>query len=336
MTTTESKYEIAIVMPVLNEEKYIGQTLDQIYMQDYPVDQVEIVIADGGSTDRTREIAESHKGRFGSLKVLDNPGRLPSSGRNVGIKNTTAPYILVLDGHTHISNRNLLSDMVEIFKTTGTRCLCRAQPLNPPDVNEFEKAVAVCRASLLGHNPASDIYSDFEGEVDPTSSGAMYDRTVFDEIGGFDENFDACEDVDFNYRLKKAGIKAIISPKLKVYYYPRSTLQSLWKQMLRYGRGRFRFNRKHNLSSPVPWLAAVAVMFVAVLILLSFFSDPVFGFLKNILALYVLLILAFSLFLAITKKNLDCLLYGTLIYPMIHFGLGIGFLTEVIEYYLRK
>ena len=119
MTDSKSKYEIAIVMPVLNEERFIGQTLEQIYMQDYPMDKVEVVVADGGSTDRTRTIVESFRNRFGSLKLLDNPPRLASSGRNIGIKNSTAPYILILDGHTYLPSKTLLCDRGAIFKETG-------------------------------------------------------------------------------------------------------------------------------------------------------------------------------------------------------------------------
>ena len=116
MSEGDAKYKLAIVMPVRNEEKYLGQTLDQIYLQDFPMDKLEVVISEGGSTDRTREIAESYRNRFGSLKVLDNPRQLPSSGRNVGIKNSTAPYILILDGHTFIPSKNFLKDIVEIFE----------------------------------------------------------------------------------------------------------------------------------------------------------------------------------------------------------------------------
>ena len=186
MAESETKYDLAVVMPVRNEEKFLGQTLDQLYLQDFPVDRLEVIIAEGGSSDRTREIAESYKSRFGSLKVLDNPRRLPSSGRNVGVKNSTAPYIAILDGHTFIPSKSFLSDILETFKRTGSHCLCRPQPLDPPDINEFQTAVALCRSSSLGHKPGSEIYSDFEGEVDPTSSGAMYTRSVFEQIGYFD------------------------------------------------------------------------------------------------------------------------------------------------------
>ncbi len=334
--TDESKYLLAIIMPVRNEEKFLGQTLDQVYLQDFPMDKIEIVIADGFSTDKTRAIAESYKGRFGSLKVLDNPGRIPSSGRNVGVKNSTAPYILVLDGHTYIPSKNFLADIIETFQTTNADCLCRPQPMLPPDINEFEKSVAFCRGSALGHNPGSEIYAEFDGEVDPTSSGAMYRRSVFDKIGYFDEQFDACEDVEFNHRVKTAGLKSYLSQKLTVLYYPRSSIQGLWKQMNRYGMGRFKFAKKHNIFSPIQWFAGFAVLVFAAALILSFISPAVYEVFRTVTAFYLLIVLIFSAVLAVKEKHLGCLLYGILIFPTIHFGLGYGFLKVMFTYFKHK
>ena len=105
----------------------------------------------------------------------------------------------------------------------------------------------------------------FEGWVDPSSAGAMYRRELFEQYGGIDESFDACEDVEFNCRLYRSGVKAYISPKLAVYYEPRKSLSGLFRQMVRYGRGRVRLGRKHrgsgSLSQMVP--ALLVVMFLA-------------------------------------------------------------------------
>ncbi len=331
MAEKEFKYDLAVVMPVLNEEKFIGQTLEQIYMQDFPMDRLEVVVSDGGSHDRTREIVESYKGRFGSLKLLDNPVRRPSSGRNVGIKNSIAPRIVVIDGHVYLPSKTLLQDVVEIFDRTGAACLCRPQPLSPPDINEFEQAVAFCRGSILGHKPGSEIYADYEAEVDPTSSGAMWTREAFERVGLFDEDFDACEDVELNYRVFRARLKSYLSPKLKIFYYPRSTLKGLWRQMRRYGLGRFRFSRKHKIFSVSQWIAGAGVAGFAILAALSFLSARIFSVFQVAVALYLLVVIFFSLHLALKHRHLGCLLYGPLIFPAIHFGLGTGFLTGLLE-----
>ena len=336
MTTDDHQFDIAVIMPVLNEEKYVGATLDQIYMQDYPMDRVQVVVADSGSTDSTKDIVGTFKGRFGSLKLLDNPRGLSSSGRNVGARNSNAKYILVLDGHTYLPTKTLLKDMVALFESTGAACLCRPQPLTPPDLNEFEKSVALCRGSLLGHKPGSNIYTDVEAQVDPTSSGAMYTRDVFEKVGAFDESFDACEDVDFNFRVHQHGIKAWTSPKLTVFYYPRSSLTGLWRQMVRYGRGRFRLSQKHKLFSPMMSLAAAGVLGLALMFPASLVSSWAASWLRTLIGLYLLLVVFFSGYLWQRHRHLGCLLYGPLIFPTVHFGLGSGFLYEMVRKLLDR
>lgn len=336
MPDQETQYTIAVVMPVLNEERFIGTTLDLLYQQDFRMDKVEVVVADGGSTDRTREVVSGFKDRFGSLKLLDNPPRRPSSGRNVGVRNSTAPYVLVLDGHCYLPTKTLLSDMVKLFEETGAMCLCRPQPLDPPGIGEFEKAVAICRSSVLGHKPGSEIYSEYEGEVDPTSSGAMYRREVFEQIGFFDEVFDACEDVDFNFRVRMARLKSVLSPKLRIFYYPRTSIRRLWKQMFRYGKGRFRFSLKHNRFSLIQLLAGAGVVGFGLLLVLSVLSSSVASVFRTVAGMYLLLVIFFSAYLAYAKKHIGCLFYGPLIFPTVHFGLGVGFLSGLYEYFDRR
>ncbi len=331
MSDTESRYKLTVVIPVRDEEKSVGQTLDQLYLQDFPMDSLEVAIVDGSSTDRTRAVAESFKSRFGSLKVLDNPRKISSSGRNLGVQNTTAPYIVFLNGHTYIPSKNFLKDIIETFETTGADCLCRARPLTPPDINEFELAVALCRGSALGHNPVSQAYTDFDGIVDPTSTGAAYRREVFTTVGLFDEEFDICNDVDFNYRLKQAGLKSYLSPKLKVFHYPRSTIQSLWQQMNRVGLGRFNFTQKHRIFSPLQWFAGLAVLAFGILLLLSLIASPVLEVFRTLVAFYILVVILFSLMLYLKEKRIGLLLYGPVIFPAIHFGLGVGFLRGMID-----
>lgn len=328
---TASPYLVAVGMPVLNEARYIGQTLEQLLEQDFPMDKVEVVVGDGGSTDGTREIIESFQGRFGSLKVADNIARLPSSGRNVGVKLTTAPYFIVLDGHCYIPNRKLLKQMVELFERTNADCLCRPQPLNPPGISEFQTAVALCRDSALGHKPGSEIYANHEAEVDPTSSGAMYRRSVFSEIGYFDERFDACEDVDFNFRVHRAGLKAFLSPRLAILYYPRENVRGLWRQMGRYGRGRYRFAKKHNEFSLIQWFSGAAVAGFMLLALLAIFFESALSLLLIATGGYLLLVALFSVHTAMTKGVTSVLKYGLFIFPTIHFGLGYGFLKGLFE-----
>ena len=300
------------------------------------MDTVEVIVVDGGSVDNTRQVAEAYKSRFGSLKVLENPRHFASAGKNVGIKNSSAPLVLFLTGHTYIPSKNFLAEVIDTFNTTDADCVCRPRPLTPPDIEEFERAVAVCRGSALGHDPASYAYSDFEGVTDPTSTGAAYRREVFERVGLFDEEFDVGNDIDFNHRVKVSGLKSYISPKLRVFLYPRSSIQGLWRHMNRVGVGRFKFSRKHNIFSPLQWFAATAVLSLCLLLVMSIFSGPFFEVLRTVVALYLLTVIGYSVILYLREKRLGCLLYGPVIFSTIHFGLGTGFLKAVIGELRKK
>jgi glycosyltransferase involved in cell wall biosynthesis len=328
------KPAVAIIMPLRNDARSIAATLEQIVAQDYPKDKLEVIIADDSSTDATVAIAQDFRGQLPGLQILPNEVGGPAAGRNVGVRNSTAPYIIVIDGHVHIPSTTLISDMVETFEKRKADCLCRPQPLDPPGLNMFERAVAVARRSFLGHNPDSDIYSDVEKEADPTSSGAMWRREVFEKIGEFDETLDACEDVDFNHRVKKAGLRSWLSPKLKVQYYPRDSLGGLWRQMARYGAGRYSFAKKHGQFSLMQLIAPigfVVFVFLAILSLLGAHDPDTDVILGDLINIYVVIVGITTLILSLRAKQMEFVFSLPFIFPVIHFGLGYGFVKAFIS-----
>jgi GT2 family glycosyltransferase len=266
---------MSIVLPVLNEGKHIRNVLDSLLTQRYPRDGFEIILVDGGSTDETVSVATHLSQAHPNLVVLKNPRRLSSSGRNIGVKASRGDVVLFVDGHCEIPDELLLEHLRDLFQRTSADIVCRPQPLDASGTSRLGKAIAVARSSWLGHNPNSLIFStNREGFVNPESSGAAYTRGVFRQIGYFDESFDACEDVDFNLRARKAGLKAFTSTSVAIRYYPREGLGPLLRQMLRYGLGRAQFFAKHPKEAmPSAILLGVLPLLGMVLVTLSAFSQ---------------------------------------------------------------
>jgi succinoglycan biosynthesis protein ExoA len=324
---------LSVVMPVRNEASHIRAVLAGLEDQAYPHDRIEVIVADGDSTDDTaKTIADFSRRTSLAIRLLRNPGRLSSAGRNVGARSARGEYVIFIDGHCHIPSKTMLADTVQLFETTAADCLCRPQPLTMNDSTPFQKAVAHTRATFLGHGYGSDIYAtDFEGFVDPCSSGALYRRSVFERVGFYDESFDACEDVEFNSRVLKAGLFSYFSPKLAVYYQPRKTLHLLWLQMVRYGRGRFRLICKHreafSFSQLVP---AGFLLWIVIAGIGSVISRPLAACFLSSLIIYLSVLLGFSVALGL-RYGWRHLLLSPCIYLVIHFGLAIGFLTELVS-----
>jgi len=242
---------VSVVLPVLNEARCLGALLDQLADQVPPPGGFEVLVADGGSTDGTRELVAQRAAGGSLLRLVDNPGRRSGPGRNAGAALARGRVVMFLDGHCLLPRRDYLVRLDEIFRTTGADCLCRPQPLVPEAGERWSGFAALARQSPLGHKPGSEIFGAPPGYADPRSSGAAYPAGVLSSLGGYDERFDACEDVELNHRLAAAGGRAYFHPDLAVHYRPRRTPGGLFRQMFRYGRGRARLFARHPSTFPV-------------------------------------------------------------------------------------
>ncbi|HTF94658.1 MAG TPA: glycosyltransferase [Cellvibrio sp.] len=320
---------ISIIIPTLNEELFIEQTLNQLEWQDYPKELFEVFVVDGQSSDNTVKIVENWKEKYTlNITILFNTKRFSSCARNLGIRSAQGEYILFIDAHVFIPSNNLLRDMAFAARVKQAKVLGRPQPLTPPSLSNFQTIVAGVRTSRLGHSTESYIYSDYEGWVNPDSVAVMYHRSLFNEAGYFDEKFDAAEDVEFNFRLKIRGYQAYISPQFKVFYYPRADITGLIKQMFRYGVGRAKFTGKHSCNIN-------AELFVPPLVFITFICT--FLFLINrssFLLLCISALLGYSaLIVAFCKyfSRATHFLAAPALLFLIHFGLAAGLMKGFID-----
>jgi succinoglycan biosynthesis protein ExoA len=318
----------SVVIPERNEEAHIGAVLQSLIAQDYPRDLYEILVADGMSSDRTRDVIESYASRSEvSIRQIENPLLLSSAGRNQGVRNSRGQFILFIDAHCYLPSNHLLQDSAALFQKTEADCLCRPQPLDAPGNTTFQQAVAAVRSSALAHSRDSTIFDlAHEGFIPPMSSGACYRRAVFDRVGLYDERFDACEDVEFNLRVHQAGFRCYTSPRLQVKYQPRRTLNQLWRQMDRYGKGRFHLAQKHpEASSFFQLVPALLVTWLVVGFLLCWLFPILFWPYVGSFFLYSGGVLISSLWI-VARSGWRLGLWAPPIYLVVHLGLGLGYL----------
>lgn len=320
---------ISVIAPVRNEAASIGATLRQVLDQEYPADAFEVLVADGRSTDASCDIVRSLQSRYFNLRLLDNPGQLSSAGRNRAIQSAQGDLVVVIDGHCELPDRLYLKKLAAAFRRSNADCIGRPQPLDISRATPLQRAIARGRACWLGHHPDSSIYSSGEGFVAPQSVAVAYRREVFDRVGLFDEAFDACEDVEFNHRVDRAGLRCFFTPAVAVRYQPRANLAGLFRQMMRYGRGRVRLWRKH--PETFTWTGFVPAFF-----LLGLLAGPLLGLISPWLALtyaatlglYAFLVAIASLSIACQERSPRVLAWLPLVFPTIHLGAGAGQVLE--------
>lgn len=318
---------VSVLVPVRNEGRHIASTLGDLLAQDYPADRYEILVADGRSTDDTRDIVKAMA--TPNLRLLDNPALLSSAGRNAAVRAARGDILLLVDGHCDLGGPGYLREVASAFRRSGADCVGRPQPLDVEGASDLQRAIAAARGCRLGHHPASHIWAESEGFVPPQSVAVAYRRDVFDRVGLFDENFDACEDYEFNTRVAAAGMTCFLTPRVTARYTPRDSLVRLFRQMVRYGRGRIRLLRKH----PKTFSPAV---FVPALFLLGLVMGPLLSLLVPILwvpyaacvGVYLVLVLGYTLTLA--ARDVRTLPWLPPVFFAVHGGAAVGVIWELL------
>ena len=231
---------VTIAMPSYNEEGYIEECLRSLLQQDYPADRMEILVSDGGSQDRTREIVSRMAAEDGRVRLLDNSAhRIQSYGMNLAIKDSRGEFILVTDVHAEYAN-NYVSALVSTFVRTGADAAGGAQRAKAE--TWFQKALhgrlLVEPARRRRRSPTAPPRS--EGWVDTVRFPGAFRRTILRSVGLYDVKAVTNEDAELQpaHPRERRGGRVYLSRDVVVHYYPRKSFRLLAKQYFKYGDGR--------------------------------------------------------------------------------------------------
>ncbi|MEZ4369876.1 MAG: glycosyltransferase family 2 protein [Polyangiaceae bacterium] len=245
---------VTIGIPCLNEERFIEKCVADALAQDYPADRIEVVVADGGSSDRTREILDELSAREPRLRWVDNPERIQAAAMNEIIRSAKGDVLVRLDAHCEYA-ANYVSKCIEALQETGAMNAGGSQRARAD--NWFQRALCAAMESRLGVGGASYKDASKSGFVDTVFCGA-FRREVFEQVGMYDPRAITNEDAELNQRILEAGGKIYLSAEIEAYYYPRDSFRSLSKQYFKYGTGRARTLLKRGrfprISPALPFL----------------------------------------------------------------------------------
>ena len=309
---------ISVILPVLNEEPHLAESVSAILSQDY-VGPLEISLALGPSSDQTNVIAESLAQRDSRIKLVMNPTGKTAAGLNLAIAASNSPVIIRVDGHAKIPS-NYLSLAVSILRESGAVNV--GGVMAAEGVTKFEIAVARAMRSPLGVGSSRFHTGGKAGEVDTVYLGA-FRREAINAVGGFDERYTRAQDWELNHRLRKNGGKIYFDPRLQVTYRPRPNLKKLAKQYFQYGRWRRVVSRSHpgtvNLRYLAPPFTIIGTLTSLIfgLLLHSIFFLPA--------AVYGIFLFISSILIAKSFREFFSLLS---IIPTMHFAWGAGFITS--------
>ncbi len=267
---------------MLNEQEHIERVISGFLETGYP-NLSEILVADGGSKDKTREIVLSLNKKDPRIKLIDNPDKYQSFGLNKMIQLAQGEVFLRADGHCFYSE-DYIEKCIEKLLETDAKNVGGAQRYKA--VNFVQAGTALAVKSFLGNGGAKYMNESYNGYADTVFLGCFW-TNILREIGGFNTENITNQDSELNLRLiEKFGECVYISSEIKSYYFPRGSFYKLFKQYFRYGRGRFLTRILHPNSSPIrgvtPFLFILIIglyIIVDLLTPISLFSLELVGFL---------------------------------------------------------
>jgi glycosyltransferase involved in cell wall biosynthesis len=312
------KREISVILPVLNEEKYLADAVNAILAQKYD-GKIEVILAIGPSQDRTLEIAQELHKKDSRVVIVDNPTGRTAAGLNLAIASSQYSIIVRVDGHANIPNDycNLVSEILENTGAVNVGGVMAAEGRSL-----FERSVARAMRSPLGVGASRFHTGGGAGEVDTVYLGAFRKEALL-AVGGFDERFTRAQDWELNFRLRQAGGIVYFDPRLVVTYRPRSTIKALAKQYFEYGRWRRVVSRRHKGTINYRYLAPPFTVIATTLsLILGLLISPVLFIPALTYAVFILIASG-----VIGKSMGEILCLPTILLTM-HISWGLGFLTS--------
>lgn len=324
---------VTVIMPIRNEADFIARSLSAVLAQEYPHAQLEVLIADGMSTDSTRSIISSLSADYPdiALHIIDNPGSIVPTGLNLAIKRARGEIIIRVDGHTIIAP-NYITECVEALRRTDADNV--GGRMDAVSTTPIGKAIALATSSPFGVGGSRFHYSTQEEWVDTVYMGA-WRKNLFERIGFFDEELVRNQDDEFNYRLRAHTGKILLSNRIRSQYFNRASFKALWRQYFQYGYWKVRVMQKHPRQ--MQFRQFIPPLFVAVAIggaILAPFS-------KVFLVLWLLALIAYgTVNIGISwrmaqQQGREYLRWLPLIFATLHFAYGTGFWRGMLRF-IRK
>ncbi|HEY2798086.1 MAG TPA: glycosyltransferase family 2 protein [Thermoanaerobaculia bacterium] len=325
---------VSVVMPVRNEAAYIERALAAVFAQDYPQDRLEVLVADGLSTDGTRElIAAAAKARPG-LRLLDSPGRTAPCGLNVGVRAARGEIVVRVDGHCEIERDYVSRCVAHLEAGDGD-----AVGGSVETIGEDKLADTIAAAMSSPFGVGGSAFRTVRGRtllVDTVPFPA-YTRAILERVGPFDEELVRNQDDEYNARLRKLGGRVLLAADVRSRYYSRGSWRGLWRQYFQYGYWKVRVLQKHPRQMKLRHFVPAA--FVGTLVAagaLAFFWRPAALAGLGLLGAYAVAVLAASARAASSSGRGARVFAGLpLAFAILHVAYGAGSWAGLVRFRRR-
>jgi glycosyltransferase involved in cell wall biosynthesis len=323
---------VSVIVPCYNEEKTIELLLQSLVSQTYPLTHIEVVIADGLSTDQTRNKIGDFQKRHSDLnvRIIDNPRKVIPAGLNAALQAATGEIIVRVDAHC-APKEDYIARCVDALEKGLGENVGGVWEITPPRQTWQALGIAAAAAHPFGVGDAYYRHTEKAMWVDTVPFGSFFHRLI-EQIGYFDEQLLANEDYEFNVRIRQAGGKIWLDPAIRSTYFSRGNFIELARQYWRYGYWKAKMLRRY--PDTIRWRQALPPLFVLSipgLALLSIWLPFARWIIMLELLAYVLVLMAAGLQVALKKKDIGYMISVPLAIATMHLCWGSAFLWSLLK-----
>ncbi|MGL5652667.1 MAG: glycosyltransferase family 2 protein [Paraclostridium sp.] len=321
---------VSIVIPTLNEEKYIEKCINSILEMDYPKDKIEVLFVDGRSNDKTRDLINLYASQYKFIRIIDNPEKIVPIAMNKGIRESRGKYIMRLDAHSEYP-KNYISKLIywkEKLNADNVGAVCESDVINK---NKISSSIAKVLKNKFGvGNSLFRVGVDKPMKVDTVPFG-LYKRDIFERVGYYDERLERNQDIELNKRILKNGGTIYLVPDVRFKYFARDNLKSLWKNNYLNGKWNILtiiYTKDLRSLSIRHFIPLIFVLSILIPILLSFFYEKLI-----IISIISFIAYNFLVFIISFRINDRTSSFWNLIksFYILHISYGIGSIVGILK-----
>ena len=327
--------KISIIIPLLNEQKYIVNSLESILKSDYEMSDMELILVDGGSVDKTLDIVDEYLKKYSFIKLLHNPKKIVPIAMNIGIKASTGEYIFRLDAHTTYPT-NYLSTLIAWHQKLDAQNVGTPIETKVKNINAKSNAIAKVLSNKFGvGNSEFRVGVNKLSEVETVPFGC-FKKSTFEKYGVYDERLERNQDIELNKRIVKGGGKIYLLPDIFCSYYARETFGALAKNNFSNGKWNILTAYYTKEFSSLNLRHFVPLLYILSLLLPSILSLAESGF------FYIALLSFTSHFILISsvswrlRDETTTFYHLLLAFYTLHISYGVGSLFGIFSLFLSS
>src|SRR5262245_45363834 len=319
---------VSVILPCRNEAGYIQDCLKSILAQEIPDGDFEILVADGVSNDGTREFLERFCAENPRVRLLNNPGRIVSTGLNAALREARGEVIIRMDAHT-VYAPDYIKQCLAVLRETGADNV--GGPMCTTATTYKERAIRAVFHSPFAVGGARSHNPGYEGYVDTVIYGC-WRKSLFDRVGNFDEDLVRNQDDEHNLRISRNGGKIYQSARIHSWYHVRNSFRALLRQYMQYGYWKVLVIRNHRLPASIRHVVPAAfVGILALFLIASLFWRPAFWGATILAGIYLAAVIVASI-ATVFRSEWKLLPLLPLAFACFHVGYGYGSIRGLLDF----